>query len=183
MRYAPICHCTSALCDTRTTSAPSGWWTTRNSWSVVICPVAGHGSMILPHHLLHPTAHSKHYTNNSILYRDRIPTARYTHYLYHPQPSTYYSYDTTDELTYLLAYYLLHQSLVPTRIIITYHLSQNSHNYRECYNLLFPVAMSRFNVQCPPLTPSQPSPCKLKFYILPNLKCWESVDKWCSYNT
>lgn len=62
MRYAPICHSTSVLYATRTTLGPSGWWMMQNSWSAATCLVAGHGNMTQPHHPLHPTAHSKHYS-------------------------------------------------------------------------------------------------------------------------
>lgn len=59
-RYARISRSTSALCATRTTSAPSGWSTTPNSSSAATCRVVARGNMTQPHHPLHPTAHSKH---------------------------------------------------------------------------------------------------------------------------
>ena len=63
MRYAPISHSTSVLCATRTTLDHFGWSTMPNSWSAATCPVADRGNMTQPHHPLHPTAHSKHYSS------------------------------------------------------------------------------------------------------------------------
>lgn len=60
MRFAPIYHSTSVLCDMKTTLGLSGWWMMPNSWSVATCRVAGHGNMTQPRHPLHLTAHSKH---------------------------------------------------------------------------------------------------------------------------
>lgn len=67
MRSAPISHCTSALCATKTTLAHSGWWTMRSLSSAAICPVVDLGNMTPPHHPLHPTCparHSKHRISN-----------------------------------------------------------------------------------------------------------------------